>query len=99
MVGKVEEVRKETKEIWKMFLKNNQLQVNPNYDDDSQKEDTSHPEDQANATLDAKDSENPLVDHPKILEGKVEEAKATPKDDTAPSGNTGAHVEEKEEDK
>lgn len=44
MVGKVEEVRKETKEIWKRFLKNKRVLVNPKYDDESQKEDTSHME-------------------------------------------------------
>ncbi|XP_059066321.1 structure-specific endonuclease subunit SLX4-like [Cryptomeria japonica] len=93
MVGKVEEVRNETEEILKKFLKNNQVPIN---DDESQKEGTSHPIDRAHITLDAEDSQNPLVDHPEMVEGKVEEAKETPKVDTVPSGDTDAQVEEKE---
>ncbi|XP_059077213.1 uncharacterized protein LOC131876304 [Cryptomeria japonica] len=96
MIGSVEEVRKETKEIWRRIIKNNPL-----YSDAVQ---TSHSKvragvpnaqkdktrteirliDQSNVTLDVKISENPLV------EGSIEEVPEVPKDDTAPSGDIGA---------
>ncbi|XP_059064778.1 uncharacterized protein LOC131073083 [Cryptomeria japonica] len=89
MIGRVEEVIKEIEEMWKRFLKNNQGETQTKAD----------PEVWANITLDAKDSQNPQADkgNPKMVEGKVEEAKETPKDVTAPSGDTSAKVEGKEE--
>lgn len=107
MVARVEEVRKETEEIWKKFLKINRLPIN---DDEAQKEDTSHLEVQVGAqkdeiqteanpeVQDIVDSQNPLTDHLEIMESKVEEAKATPKVDIAPSGDISAQIKEQEKD-
>lgn len=93
MVGRVEEVRKETKDVWKRFLKNNRVPIN---DDESQKDDTSHPIVQTHSALETVDSQNPLVDHPKTMEMKGEVAQETPKVDTTPSGDTDAQGKDKE---
>lgn len=95
MVAKVEEVRKEIEEIWKMFLKFNRVLIN---NDDSLKDDSSHLIDQTHSTLDVADNQNPLVDHLEIMEMKGEEAQETPMDGTTPSGNTSAQAKEKEKD-
>lgn len=61
--------------------------------EESHKDDTSHPVDQTHSSLDATDSQNP----PDTVQMKGEEAQETPKDVTAPSGDNGAQVKDKEE--
>lgn len=97
MFGRVEEVRKETGDIWRRIMKNNplysdivqtsHLKVNEGVFGD-QKDETrtmEHPKDQGNISLDVEISANPLViDNA----GEVSEIQ---KDYTTPSGNTNAH--------
>lgn len=97
MIGRVEEVRKETEDIWRRIMKNNPLYsdavqtshpevkegVFSDKNDETQIEE--HPEDQGNATLDVEISANPSV------VDSAGEISQIQKDDNAPSGNTGAH--------
>lgn len=95
MIGKVEEMRKETEDIWRKIIKNDPLYKDAfkssqpeekkglfgGQMDETQIED--HLEDQGNTILDSKTSDTPLV----------VDSSATPEiqqGDTAPSGNTGA---------
>lgn len=95
MRGKVEEVRKETKDVWRKIIVNDPLYkdtfnssqlkekegVSGDQKDENQNE--GHLEGQGNTTLDANTGDNPMVidssTSPKIQ-----------KDDIVPSGNTGA---------